>query len=340
MARVRKRRTATEDYWPGFVDALATMLLVVVFLLALFIAAQFTLGRALSSRDAALNEVRSRLAALAEMLALEKAKGAEAQSQITLLLATLEETQAAADEQAGLLAVLQTQIDEGAAQLGLAGDALKDQEELTEEARDEVAALTRQLAALNAQLAILNQALEAAEAKDTEQKVQIVNLGKRLNAALARQVSELAKYKSEFFAKMLEVMADREGVRVEGDRFVFESDVLFASGSADFNPAGEQQLIVIANAIIEIAKDIPTKIEWVIRVDGHTDVVPIKGRYANNWELSTARALSVVQFFESAGVPPKHLAAAGFGQYHPIKKGRSAEALAANRRIELKMDAR
>ncbi len=340
MARIRKSRGEAEDYWPGFVDALATLLLVVVFLLALFIAAQFTLGRALSSKDAALDSVRARLSALAELLALEKTKNASAQEEIARLMVTLEEAREASAEQARLIASLQDGITKGEASLALTEQKLAEERELSQQARDEVAALTAQLAALNAQLNKLNEALQAAEAKDAEQKVQIVNLGKRLNAALARQVSELARYKSDFFAKMLEIMADRPGVRVEGDRFVFESDVLFASGSADLNPAGEQQLAIIANAIIEIADDIPTNIEWVIRVDGHTDVVPIRRGFSSNWELSTARALSVVEFFQQAGVPPKHLAAAGFGQYHPIDRGRSAEALARNRRIELKMDTR
>jgi chemotaxis protein MotB len=340
MARIRRSRDGNEDYWPGFVDALATLLLVVVFLLALFIAAQFTLGRALSTKDAALDSVRARLSALAEMLALEKAKGEQANEQIARLLVTLEEAKSAANEQSLLIAGLQTQITDGLSAIGVTEQKLSEEQELSQQARDEVAALTAQLAALNSQLASLNRALEAAEAKDTEQKVQIVNLGKRLNAALARQVSELAKYKSDFFAKMLEIMGEREGVRIDGDRFVFESDVLFASGSADLNPAGKQQLLQIAHAISEIATEIPTNIEWVIRVDGHTDVVPIRGRYANNWELSTARALSVVQFFENSGVPPEHLVAAGFGQYHPLDKGRGQEALAKNRRIELKMDTR
>jgi len=333
MARIRKRGGETHDYWPGFVDALATLLLVVVFLLALFIAAQFTLGRALSSRDVALDQARAQLAALADLLALEQAKGQLAQEEITRLLVTLEETNETAETQSARLAILQAQVEDGAVQLGA-------ERELNEKARNEVAALTAQLAALNLQLARLNTALAASEAKDAEQKIQIINMGKRLNAALARQVSQLAKYKSEFFAKLLEVLGDREGVRVEGDRFVFESDVLFASGSAQLNLAGVQQLTLIAQAIRDVASEIPSDLNWVIRVDGHTDVVPIRGRYANNWELSTARALSVVQFFEDAGVPPKHLVAAGFGQYHPIDSGSSAVALAKNRRIELKMDAR
>jgi len=333
MARIRKRGGETHDYWPGFVDALATLLLVVVFLLALFIAAQFTLGRALSSRDVALDQARVQLAALADLLALEQAKGQLAQEEITRLLVTLEETNETAETQSARLAILQAQVEDGAVQLGA-------EQELNEKARNEVAALTAQLAALNLQLARLNTALAASEAKDAEQKIQIINMGKRLNAALARQVSQLAKYKSEFFAKLLEVLGDREGVRVEGDRFVFESDVLFASGSAQLNLAGVQQLTLIAQAIRDVASEIPSDLNWVIRVDGHTDVVPIRGRYANNWELSTARALSVVQFFEDAGVPPKHLVAAGFGQYHPLDNGSSAAALAKNRRIELKMDAR
>lgn len=342
MARVRRRGRHDADHWPGFVDALATLLLVVVFLLSLFIAAQFTLGRALSSRDAQLDSARSRLAELADMLALEKARTSDARDQIARLMVTLQESKDDLATRDATIAGLQTQLDQSAAAVAAGQDALKKEKQLSKSARDEVAALNAQLAALNAQIARLNAALEAAETKDKKQKVQIVNLGKRLNAALARQVSELAKYKSDFFAKMLEVLGDKPGVKVVGDRFVFESDVLFASGSAKLNPAGEQQLAIIANAIMDVNREIPKKIDWVIRVDGYTDKVPVRpgGQYADNWELSTARALSVVHFLTQAGVPPQHLVAAGFGQYHPIDRGSSAQALARNRRIELKMDAR
>ncbi len=324
--RQARRGSGSEDHWPGFVDALATLLLVVVFLLSLFIVAQYALSRALSDRDAELSQLHSRLTSLADMLALEKAKNKDAQERLALLRVTLEEKTNALKTLQDQYAATQTALDE--------------EKQLSQKARDEVAALNAQIAALTAQIAKLNAALEAAELKDKQQKAQIVNLGKRLNAALAQKVSELARYKSEFFGRLLEVLGNREGVRVEGDRFVFETDVLFASGSAELNPAGEQSLAQIAAAIIEISKEIPKDIDWVIRVDGHTDSIPIRSGYASNWELSAARAISVVKFFIKAGVPPNRLVAAGFGQYHPIDKGHTPEALARNRRIELKLDSR
>ncbi len=324
--RQARRGSGSEDHWPGFVDALATLLLVVVFLLSLFIVAQYALNQALSDRDAELSQLHARLTSLADMLALEKAKAKDAQQRLALLRVTL-------DEKNNALKALQEQY-------AATQSALDEEKQLSQKARDEVTALNAQIAALTAQIAKLNAALEAAELKDKQQKAQIVNLGKRLNAALAQKVSELARYKSEFFGRLLDVLGNREGVRVEGDRFVFETDVLFASGSAELNPAGEQSLAQIAAAIIQISKEIPKDIDWVIRVDGHTDSIPIRSGYASNWELSAARAISVVKFFIKAGVPPNRLVAAGFGQYHPIDKGHTPEALARNRRIELKLDSR
>jgi chemotaxis protein MotB len=331
--RQARRGGAAEDYWPGFVDALATLLLVVVFLLSLFIAAQFTLGQALSNRDAELARLNTRLSDLADMLALEKDQRKSVEERMTLLLATLAQKNTELDT---LKASLET-TKSASSDIQSALDA---EREISQKARDEIAVLAAQIEALNVQLTQLNAALEAAEKKDAEQKTQIVNLGKRLNAALAQKVSELARYKSEFFGRLLEVLGDREGIRVVGDRFVFETDILFASGSAELNPAGEQSLAQIAAAIIDVSDEIPADIDWVIRVDGHTDTIPIRTGYASNWELSAARAISVVKFFIRAGVPPKRLVAAGFGQYHPIDKGHSAAALARNRRIELKMDSR
>lgn len=331
--RLSRRGAGAEDHWPGFVDALATLLLVVVFLLSLFIVAQFALGRALSNRDAELSRLNTRLSDLANMLALEKDMRKGAEERIALLLVTL-------DKKNNEMEALKETLANAQSASAEIESALAAEKEISKKARDEIAAMTAQIAALNAQLARLNAALEAAEEKDKKQKTQIVNLGKRLNAALAQKVSELARYKSDFFGRLLEVLGDREGIHVVGDRFVFETDILFASGSAELNPMGEQSLAQIAAAIIDVSKEIPPDIDWVIRVDGHTDSIPIRSGYASNWELSAARAISVVKFFIRAGVPPKRLVAAGFGEFHPIDRGRSAAALARNRRIELKMDSR
>ncbi len=338
--RLSRRGAEPQDHWPGFVDALATLLLVVVFLLSLFIAAQFALGKALSNRDAELGRLNSRLGELANMLALEKAKVKNTQDRMALLLLTLDQKKQEAAQKDAEIASLHSALESAQTASDAIQSALDKEKAISKKARDELAILNAQINALNRQLATLNAALEAAEKKDALQKTQIINLGKRLNAALAQKVSELARYKSVFFGRLLEILGDREGVHVVGDRFVFETDVLFASGSADLNPQGEEGLAQIAAAIVAISKEIPSDIDWVIRVDGHTDIVPIRSGYASNWELSAARAISVVKFMIRAGVPPKRLVAAGFGQYHPIDRGRSPAALARNRRIELKMDSR
>ncbi|MBT3809010.1 MAG: peptidoglycan -binding protein, partial [Rhodospirillaceae bacterium] len=216
-----------------------------------------------------------------------------------------------------------------------------EQTEISQKAQDQVALLNQQLAALRNQLAALNDALEASEVKNREQEVQIVNLGSRLNEALATKVQELARYRSEFFGRLREVLGDRTDIRIEGDRFVFQSEVLFGSGQAVLNPEGEGQLQQLAEALVQIAADIPDDIEWILRVDGHTDERPIStARFPSNWELASARAISVVKFLVQSGIPPENLVAAGFGQFQPIDGRQDEIAYRRNRRIEFKLDQR
>jgi chemotaxis protein MotB len=208
-------------------------------------------------------------------------------------------------------------------------------------AKAQLAMLNNQLAELRAQIAALNEALEASEAKDVEQQAQIVDLGKRLNAALAAKVQELARYRSEFFGRLRDVLGDRKDIRIVGDRFVFQSELLFASGEAELGPAGREQMAALARTLRDIAKSIPGEINWVLRVDGHTDRAPIHTPdFPSNWELSTARAISVVRFLQSQGIPPARLAATGFGEYQPLDYDESPEAYRRNRRIEMKFDQR
>lgn len=330
MSRARLATRATRDqgdHWPGFVDALATLLLVITFLLTVFMVSQTVLGSALVGRDKEIDSLRARLAELTEQLGLEKSRNETLIAELDGLRATLATSQAAlaaAQNQIIILrddkVELETTLEENQAQL-----AIK-----TSEA-EELAALVDQL---NKQLAQLNQALEASELKNETLEAQIFDLGKRLNAALATKVQELARYRSVFFEKLLEVLGDRSDVRVVGDRFVFETDVLFDSGSAELNAEGLENLAVIARAVREIEDEIPTDLNWVLQVDGHTDRVPINtAQYPSNWHLSAARAITVVNYFESLGVPPQRLAAAGYGEYQPI----DGASLARNRRIELKL---
>ena len=325
--RILRARAESGDHWPGFVDALTTLLIVVIFLLSLFIVAQYALTTTLDERDAEVSSLSRQLAALADQLSLAQAENEELQATVGTLRTTLAAAQAAltaAEERNGTLSV-----------------QLEQQEEITDQQANELALLNQQIAALNATLAQLNAALEAAEQRDAEQQAEIANLGRRLNQALASQVARLALYRSEFFEQLMTALSDRTDVRVVGDRFVFETDVLFASGSDALNPAETAQLDQIADAILDISADIPDDLEWVIRVDGHTDRRPIATpEFPSNWELSTARAISVVKYFVAEGVPANRLVAAGFGENYPLVPGATEDAYASNRRIELKLDAR
>lgn len=227
------------------------------------------------------------------------------------------------------------------AAVAAADKALDGEKRGAAQARRDVETLAGQIAALRDQLARLAATLDASEKKAEEQRVQIVDLGARLNQALAGKVQELARYRSEFFGRVREALGNRPDVRIVGDRFVFQSELLFASGSAALESAGRERLAALARTMLDIARTMPADINWVLRVDGHTDVRPIATReFPSNWELSAARAISVVKFLIEQGIPAERLAAAGFGEHQPLDPARSEEALSRNRRIELKLDQR
>jgi chemotaxis protein MotB len=443
MPGARSRRYNSVSYWPGFVDALAALLVVVVFLIMVFALAQVFLSDALSGRDSVLEKLTSELDELAQMLDLERNANSELRVSVAQLssqlqtsvserdalvakLSDVEEELAAgrrarADEIADLnriisadkesielqlrdlerlnrdIAALRSVRDEleqkvaGMAatlqaseqQLGQVRDRAKaleakladesertvlaqkeveqrdirlsellqraetaeqsfsEERTLSEKAQRQVSLLSNQLSELRRQLAALNEALEASESKNEAKNTQIVNLGKRLNAALATRVQELARYRSEFFGRLREVLGERSDIRIVGDRFVFQSEVLFASGAAELNPAGGEQLGQLAATLRQISREIPDEIDWVLRVDGHTDVRPIKtAQFPSNWELSSARSTSVVKFLIDHGIPPHRLVAAGFGQYQPLDAGDDEIAYRRNRRIEFKLTQR
>ena len=213
-----------------------------------------------------------------------------------------------------------------------------EQTKLGAEALARVELLNQQIAALRRQVAALETALDASEQQDKESQARIADLGKRLNVALARKVQELARYRSDFFGRLRTILGEREEIRIEGDRFVFQAEVLFPTGSDEMNPEGLVQITKLARALKDVAREIPPEINWVLRVDGHTDARPIATpEFPSNWELSSARAISVVQKLIAEGVPPKRLVAAGFGEFQPIDTGASEAAFTRNRRIELKL---
>lgn len=355
---VRRARRAPPDIWPGFVDALSTLLIVVLFLLMVFVLAQFFLGQALSGRDAALAQLGRQVDELANLLSIERKANADLRLNLSQLSSELANASAKAERLEGAddearkltadIAALQALKDElekkirqADAALGEKDEALAAERKLSEEARAQAALLNHQLEVLREEIARLNAALDASEKLTAEQKIQIANLGQRLNQALASKVAELARYRSEFFGRLREILGNRADVRIQGDRFVFQSEVLFPQGSADLQDAGKAQLDTLARTLIQIAREIPPDLDWVLRVDGHTDKVPIAtAQFRSNWELSSARAISVVRYLIAAGLPPNRLVAAGFGEYQPLDPGSGAEALARNRRIEFKLTER
>lgn len=348
MASLSRRARQRVDIWPGFVDALTSLLMIITFLLTVFVLAQFFLGEALSGRETELKKLDREMAELADLLALEKSTSQKLRSDVGRLSGELQTSIITNDRLHGdvvkleaLKAQLEADIGKLASQIEEKASALLSEQELSESARAEVALLNRQMAELKDQIATLNDALDAAEKKATDQGAQIVSMGKRLNAALASKVMELSAYRSEFFGRLVQILGAQPGVEIVGDRFVFQSEVLFASGSAEINVNAFEQLGGLAQTLKELEGKIPADIDWVLRVDGHTDRVPIQTpKFASNWELSSARAISVVKYLIGQGVPANRLAAAGFGEHQPITPGKTQAALDRNRRIELKLTER
>lgn len=425
MYTLSRRSPRSVNIWPGFVDALASLLLVIMFLLVVYVVSEFYLRETLSGRDEALERLRVQVSELADLLALERQANADLRLNVAQLSSELQSSLAAQDElalrlndltgkaetaeqqlsetrlelerllrdiaalrtvrdqleqevgrmtvalretedkaaglakdltaerdrKAELEAQLSTErerthlaqrkIEEQETRLRASAEAVSKERALTAEQRAQIEILNQQIAALRQQLASIAEALQAAEAKAKEQKVQIADLGRRLNVALASRVQELARYRSEFFGRLREILGERPDIRVVGDRFVFQSEVLFQTGSAELEEPGREQLALLAQSLKEIAQKIPTEIDWVLRVDGHTDRRPINTpEFPSNWELSTGRAMSVVRFLIGQGISPTRLAATGFGEFHPLDSGNDEIALRRNRRIELKLTER
>lgn len=334
-----RRSRRTVNVWPGYVDALSALLMVVIFVLLIFTLAQFLLRQVVSDQEFALDLLSNRLAEVSEALGISEERAEALNAQVVLFSERLGAMTEERDTLAAARDRDQLRIQALDALVASQAEALAQEQELTAEQRDQVALLNLQIAALRAQLAEIAGALAQAEQEKAEQAAEIADLGERLNLALARQVNELERYRSEFFGQVKAALGENPDVRVAGDRFVFQSELLFPSGEAALNPAGKAQLAELAGTLKQIAEQIPETIDWVLRIDGHTDPRPLPAghRYASNWELSTARALSVVEFLVSRGLPPERLVAAGFGANRPAVAGTDAETHRRNRRIEIKL---
>jgi len=342
MARSLGRfRREDAYYWPGFVDAMAQLLLVITFLMSVFMITQFLLSREISGRDTVLSRLKAQIAELTQLLALEKSTKTELETSLAALTDDLQTARADNSKLKGMVdSFTLKENTDSSALTGLRGQ-LDAERKISSETMARIELLNQQIAALRRQIAALNEALEAAEARDQDSKTQIADLGRRLNVALAQRVQELARYRSEFFGRLRQILSQRSDIRVVGDRFVFQSEVLFPKGSAEINPAGRLELDKLASAMKELETQIPQDIAWVLRVDGHTDTDPIQtSAFSSNWELSAARAIAVVKELVAQGVSPKRLVAAGFGEYQPIEQGDTEEIKTRNRRIELKLTER
>jgi chemotaxis protein MotB len=411
--------------WPGYVDALSAILMVVIFVILIFTIAQFLLSQILSEQEGELADLHRRVSELVESLGLEKEQGealtrkvaklsgvidtltiekGELTEQVAHLSGQSEQDQAQIRRQLLMMASLQEDINQlhqvraeleqkvaslvaslndKEAETGVLRDrtkslearlsdekertllaqkdveqreiriqalsalvgeqkhALEQQRRLTADAKAEVALLNQQINGMRSQLEEISRALQVADAANATKDVKIKELGKKLNIALARQVNKLEQYRSEFFGRLREVLGNNPQVRIEGDRFVLQAELLFESGSAEIGVAGKARLAELASTLKTLSKKIPKEINWILRVDGHTDRIPIhNAKYDSNWELSTARAVSVVRFLADQGIPQNRMAAAGFGEFHPIDPANTPEAYQKNRRIEIKLTSR
>jgi chemotaxis protein MotB len=425
MSTIAKRSQREFNVWPGYVDALSALLMVVIFLVLIFSIAQFLLSQVLSGQESELALLQRKVNDLTTQLGLEDRRNRELTatiSELSFTVNTLTDTKATLDDTVaemaagtrqdqaqieqqllmigslqedidalrllrreledrvgGMTAALQSsqaeiemlrdrskalearmadaqertllaqqtiqrkdiRIQALSALIGEQEQALAEERHLSASARGQIAQLNQSIAALKARLEQVSRALDLAQGESASKDTEIKDLGKRLNLALARRINDLEAYRSEFFGRLRMVLGDNPLIRIEGDRFVFQAELLFSTGSAELGHAGSHHLTQLAATLKELADSIPPEIDWILRIDGHTDRVPVtSGRFPSNWELSTARAVSVVRFLSSQGIPEIHMAAAGFSKFHPLDPADTPAAYRKNRRIEIKLTAR
>jgi chemotaxis protein MotB len=342
MALARARRETAFNYWPGFVDALSTLVLSIVFLLSVFLVVQFFLSQEVTGKDKALEELNAKIAQLSEALSLEKLGKLTLDDQVASLKAGLTSAIAERDRVKGLYEGLANAGNDAQGRATELNKALESEKQVSTRALAQIEVLNQQISALRRQLAALEEALDASEKRDKESQTRIADLGQRLNVALAQRVQELSRYRSEFFGRLRAILGNRPDIRIVGDRFVFQSEVFFDTGQATLLPEGKAELDKVGSALVDLDRQIPGEIAWVLRVDGHTDVRPINNNpiFKSNWELSSARAISVVQYLISLGVPAQRLVAAGFAEFQPLDPANTEDAYRRNRRIELKLTER
>ncbi|GAA0847393.1 peptidoglycan -binding protein [Marinobacter szutsaonensis] len=345
MIGSKRRSRSSTNIWPGYVDALSALLMLVIFMLLVYVVSQLYLSQTLSDRDTQLARLNAQLNELSELLGLERSKTDALEEQMITLQEDYSSSLARNDELVNSLESTREQLMQQTANAEAQAERLASMEASIDE-KDEMSAsqqamilrLSNQIASLREQLRKIASALELQEQMTAEKEEELAKVSQRLNALLAERVSQLEQYQSEFFARLRDILASNENIRIVGDRFLLPSELLFASGSAELGEDGKGELDKLANLLLDVAGKIPEDVDWILRIDGHTDIVPINTpKFPSNWELSTARAVAVVRYLAAQGVPERRMVAAGFGEFFPVAEGTSPEALQKNRRIELKL---
>lgn len=345
MIGSKRRARSTINVWPGYVDALSALLMLIIFMLLIYVVSQLYLSQTLSDRNMELAQLNDRLNDISRLLGLEKDKNTVLQSQLEASLTRNEELQMRFESVRNQLMQQSAEAQAREEQLNALHQAAEEREQALDE-KDELSAsqqdmilrLSNQIAALEHQLRQIASALKLQEQQTAEKEAELEDVSRRLNTLLAERVNELEQYQSEFFARLRRILEENENIRVVGDRFLLPSELLFASGSAQLGEDGQGELDKLAEVLLDVVERIPEDIDWILRIDGHTDVIPINTpQFPSNWELSTARAVAVVRYLAEQGIPERRMVAAGFGEFFPVAEGISPEVLQQNRRIELKL---
>ena len=370
--RIRKKQL---DYtWPGFVDALSSLLMVIIFVLMIFVISQFFISQKMSGQDEALIKLKKNLTELSDLLSLERGTTSELTSQLSVLEekivvikeellkekeitkqyqeeirgtkniialneSEINELKIALEEKIKNTTQLRNEVSDLDKQVNQKNLEIQSKDKILKANKEEVNQLISTTLKLKNKLTQLQTLLSAYKAKDKKENVKTLNLGRDVNSALARRVEELEKFKSDFFGRVKELIKGRKEIRVVGDRFVFQSEVLFSLGSEELGVEGQLEMQKLAATLMEIEKSLPTDIDWILQIEGHTDSLPVKKgqTYRDNWELSTKRALSVLRYLIKQGIDPNRLSASGYGSFQPIDKKNTKSARMKNRRIEMKI---
>ncbi|MEH6562739.1 MAG: peptidoglycan -binding protein [Marinobacter sp.] len=345
MIGSRRRSRSNINVWPGYVDALSALLMLVIFMLLVYVVSQLYLSQTLSDRNSELASLNQRLNEISQLLGLEQNKTEALEQQMLTVQSSFSDSQAQNEDLQDRLEASRNQLmqqtadaEARAERLANMNQELDDKDELSVGQQNMIMRLSNQIASLQNQLQQITTALNLQKEMTADKEGELENVSRRLNTLLAERVNQLEQYQSEFFSRLRNKLAANENIRVVGDRFLLPSELLFASGSAQLGTEGKRELDKLAGVLLEVVKTIPADLDWILRIDGHTDRIPINTpQFPSNWELSTARAVSVVRYLAGQGVPQNRMVAAGFGEFFPVAEGTTAGALQKNRRIEIKL---